>query len=230
MSSGAKILSAVEIRKSFKSLGGGMTEVLKGASLDVFENESVSISGESGAGKTTFLNIAAALESPDAGEVHWLGRRIDALSNSAQAALRAEFMGFVFQNCCLIPELDARENVEFAARIAGRHRGRKSRERAEGLLEFAGLGGRMRHLPSQLSGGEKQRVAIARALMNEPSVILADEPTGNLDERTGEAVMQMLLSLCSEGRASLLLITHNPDFARRTSRSVRISQGIACEV
>ena len=138
--------------------------------------------------------------------------------------------GFVFQNCCLIPELDARENVEFAARIAGRHIGRKSRERAEGLLEFAGLGGRMRHLPSQLSGGEKQRVAIARALMNEPSVILADEPTGNLDERTGEAVMQMLLSLCSEGRASLLLITHNPDFARRTSRSVRISQGIACEV
>ena len=224
MSSGAKILSAVEIRKSFKSPGGGMTEVLKGASLDVFENESVSISGESGAGKTTFLNIAAALESPDAGEVHWLGRRIDALSNSAQAALRAEFMGFVFQNCCLIPELDARENVEFAARIAGRHIGRKSRERAEGL------GGRMRHLPSQLSGGEKQRVAIARALMNEPSVILADEPTGNLDERTGEAVMQMLLSLCSEGRASLLLITHNPDFARRTSRSVRISQGIACEV
>lgn len=88
----------------------------------------------------------------------------------------------------------------------------------------------MRHLPSQLSGGEKQRVAIARALMNEPAVILADEPTGNLDERTGEAVMQMLLSLCSEGRASLLLITHNPDFARRTSRSVRISQGIACEV
>ena len=230
MSSGRKILSAVEIRKSFKSPGGGLTEVLKGASLDVFENESVSISGESGAGKTTFLNIAAALESPDAGEVHWLGRRIDALSNSAQSALRAEFMGFVFQNCCLIPELNARENVEFAARIAGRHRGRKSRERAEGLLEFAGLGGRMRHLPSQLSGGEKQRVAIARALMNEPSVILADEPTGNLDERTGEAVMQMLLSLCSEGRASLRLITHNPDFARRTSRSVRISHGIACEV
>lgn len=106
--------------------------------------------------------------------------------------------------------------MEFAARIAGRHIGRKSRERAEGLLEFAGLGGRMRHLPSQLSGGEKQRVAIARALMNEPAVILADEPTGNLDERTGEAVMQMLLSLCSEGRASLLLITHNP-----TSRGAR---------
>lgn len=229
MSRGEKILTATGIRKSFKLPGGGLTEVLKGASLDVFENESVSISGESGAGKTTFLNIAAALEAPDAGEVRWGGRRIDSLSNSAQAALRAEFMGFVFQNCCLIPELDARENVEFAARIAGRHRGRRSRERAEGLLEFAGLGDRMRHLPSQLSGGEKQRVAIARALMNEPSVILADEPTGNLDERTGEAVMGMLLSLCSGGRASLLLITHNPDFARRTSRSVRISQGVACE-
>ena len=207
MSRGEKILTATGIRKSFKSPGGGLTEVLKGASLDVFENESVSISGESGAGKTTFLNIAAALEAPDAGEVRWGGRRIDSLSNSAQAALRAEFMGFVFQNCCLIPELDARENVEFAARIAGRHRGRRSRERAEGLLEFAGLGDRMRHLPSQLSGGEKQRVAIARALMNEPSVILADEPTGNLDERTGEAVMGMLLSLCSVSYTHLTLPT-----------------------
>ena len=211
-------------------MGSNVIKAADDVNFSIGQGEFCVVVGPSGAGKTTFLNIAAALESPDAGEVHWLGRRIDALSNSAQAALRAEFMGFVFQNCCLIPELDARENVEFAARIAGRHIGRKSRERAEGLLEFAGLGGRMRHLPSQLSGGEKQRVAIARALMNEPSVILADEPTGNLDERTGEAVMQMLLSLCSEGRASLLLITHNPDFARRTSRSVRISQGIACEV
>lgn len=229
-SANGKILSAVEIRKAFKSPDGGLTEVLKGASLDVCESESVSICGESGAGKTTFLNIIAGLESPDSGEVLWDGRRIDLLSNSKQAALRARFMGFVFQNCCLIPELNARENVEFAARIAGIYDRRKSRARAEELLEFTGLGGRMKHLPSQLSGGEKQRVAVARALMNNPSVILADEPTGNLDEKTGESVMEMLLSLCGSGRASLILITHNPDFARRTSKCVRISGGVAQSV
>lgn len=229
-SANGKILSAVEIRKAFKSPDGGLTEVLKGASLDVCESESVSICGESGAGKTTFLNIIAGLESPDSGEVLWDGRRIDLLSNSKQAALRARFMGFVFQNCCLIPELNARENVEFAARIAGVYERRKSRTRAEELLEFTGLGGRMKHLPSQLSGGEKQRVAVARALMNNPSVILADEPTGNLDEKTGESVMEMLLSLCGSGRASLILITHNPDFARRTSKCVRISGGVAQSV
>ena len=229
-SANGKILSAVEIRKAFKSPDGGLTEVLKGASLDVCESESVSICGESGAGKTTFLNIIAGLESPDSGEVLWDGRRIDLLSNSKQAALRARFMGFVFQNCCLIPELNARENVEFAARIAGVYERRKSRARAEELLEFTGLGGRMKHLPSQLSGGEKQRVAVARALMNNQSVILADEPTGNLDEKTGESVMEMLLSLCGSGRASLILITHNPDFARRTSKCVRISGGVAQSV
>ena len=229
-SANGKILSAVEIRKAFKSPDGGLTEVLKGASLDVCESESVSICGESGAGKTTFLNIIAGLESPDSGEVLWDGRRIDLLSNSKQAALRARFMGFVFQNCCLIPELNARENVEFAARIAGVYERRKSRARAEELLEFTGLGGRMKHLPSQLSGGEKQRVAVARALMNNPSVILADEPTGNLDEKTGESVMEMLLSLCGSGRASIILITHNPDFARRTSKCVRISGGVAQSV
>ena len=229
-SANGKILSAVEIRKAFKSPDGGLTEVLKGASLDVCESESVSICGESGAGKTTFLNIIAGLESPDSGEVLWDGRRIDLLSNSKQAALRARFMGFVFQNCCLIPELNAREIVEFAARIAGVYERRKSRARAEELLEFTGLGGRMKHLPSQLSGGEKQRVAVARALMNNPSVILADEPTGNLDEKTGESVMEMLLSLCGSGRASLILITHNPDFARRTSKCVRISGGVAQSV
>lgn len=229
-SANGKILSAVEIRKAFKSPDGGLTEVLKGASLDVCESESVSICGESGAGKTTFLNIIAGLESPDSGEVLWDGRRIDLLSNSKQAALRARFMGFVFQNCCLIPELNARENVEFAARIADVYERRKSRARAEELLEFTGLGGRMKHLPSQLSGGEKQRVAVARALMNNPSVILADEPTGNLDEKTGESVMEMLLSLCGSGRASLILITHNPDFARRTSKCVRISGGVAQSV
>lgn len=224
-----KILSALEIRKAFKSPDGGKTEVLKGASLDVFAGESVSISGESGAGKTTFLNILAGLESADSGEVFWRGERVDNLPNSRQSRKRAEFMGFVFQNCCLVPELDARENVEFAARIAGKYKRGESRERAESLLEYVGLSHRVRYLPSRLSGGERQRVAIARALMNSPALILADEPTGNLDERTGESVMELLLGLCGRGETSLLLITHNPDFAKRTSRSIRISGGVALE-
>lgn len=224
-----KILSALEIRKAFKSPDGGKTEVLKGASLDVFAGESVSISGESGAGKTTFLNILAGLESADSGEVFWRGERVDNLSNSRQSRKRAEFMGFVFQNCCLVPELDARENVEFAARIAGKYKRGESRERAESLLEYVGLSHRICYLPSRLSGGERQRVAIARALMNSPALILADEPTGNLDERTGESVMELLLGLCGRGETSLLLITHNPDFAKRTSRSIRISGGVALE-
>lgn len=224
-----KILSALEIRKAFKSPDGGKTEVLKGASLDVFAGESVSISGESGAGKTTFLNILAGLESADSGEVFWRGGRVDNLPNSRQSRKRAEFMGFVFQNCCLVPELDARENVEFAARIAGKYKRGESRERAESLLEYVGLSHRIRYLPSRLSGGERQRVAIARALMNSPALILADEPTGNLDERTGESVMELLLGLCGRGETSLLLITHNPDFAKRTSRSIRISGGVALE-
>ena len=224
-----KILSALEIRKAFKSPDGGKTEVLKGASLDVFAGESVSISGESGAGKTTFLNILAGLESADSGEVFWRGERVDNLPNSRQSRKRAEFMGFVFQNCCLVPELDARENVEFAARIAGKYKRGESRARAESLLKYVGLSHRIRYLPSRLSGGERQRVAIARALMNSPALILADEPTGNLDERTGESVMELLLGLCGRGETSLLLITHNPDFAKRTSRSIRISGGVALE-
>ena len=219
------VLSAVEIKKSFRSPSGGDTEVLRGASIEISAGESLSISGESGAGKTTFLNILAGLESPTSGKVFWDGKRIDNISNSRQSALRATFMGFVFQNYCLVPELNAVENVEYAARIAGLHTS-ASRARSEELLEFVGLKNRLRHLPSQLSGGEKQRVAIARAIINSPKIILADEPTGNLDESTGDIVMQMLMMLCDYSNVALLLITHNPNFAVRTTRRVKISHGI----
>lgn len=223
------VLSAIDIKKSFRSPSGSDTEVLRGASIEIYAGESLSISGESGAGKTTFLNILAGLESATSGEVFWDGIRIDNLSNSRQSALRARFMGFVFQNYCLVPELNAVENVEYAARIAGLY-SKASRARAEELLEFVGLKNRLKHLPSQLSGGEKQRVAIARAIMNSPKIILADEPTGNLDETTGESVMQMLMGLCSSRNAALLLITHNPNFAARTTRRVKISHGVCSDV
>lgn len=218
------ILSAKSAYKSFASPSGGAIEVLRGASLDICESESVSLRGESGAGKTTFLNVVACLESPTSGEIFWDGARVDNLSNSAQAGLRARFMGFVFQNYCLVPELDALENVELAARIAGTYSS-AIRARARELLEGVGLKDRMRHLPSQLSGGEKQRVAVARAIINRPRIILADEPTGNLDESTANSVMEIFLNLCAVEKAALLLITHNPDFAARTSRSLRLTRG-----
>ena len=190
------ILRAKEIKKSFKSPNGETIDVLRGANLEIARGQSISLRGESGAGKTTFLNVIAGLESPTSGEIYWDGQRVDNLSNSKQARLRAGFMGFVFQNYCLVPELNALENVELAARIAGKFDA-SARKRAKELLDSVGLSGRLRHLPSQMSGGEKQRVAIARAVMNNPRVILADEPTGNLDEATGLEVMDIFLTLCS---------------------------------
>ena len=221
---GETVLRAEGVRKKFRSPDGGFLEVLRGASLSVGRGESVSLRGESGAGKTTFLNILAGLESPSGGEVFWDGARIDNLPNSKQAKLRAGFMGFVFQNYCLVPELNALENVCLAARIAGRFDS-QTPKLALGLLERVGLKSRAKHLPSQMPGGEKQRVAVARAILNSPQIILADEPTGNLDESTANEVMEMFLSLCAERGTALLLITHNPDFAKRTARSVKMSGG-----
>lgn len=219
------ILRAKEIKKSFKSPNGETIDVLRGANLEIARGQSISLRGESGAGKTTFLNVIAGLESPTSGEIYWDGQRVDNLSNSKQARLRAGFMGFVFQNYCLVPELNALENVELAARIAGKFDA-SARKRAKELLDSVGLSGRLRHLPSQMSGGEKQRVAIARAVMNNPRVILADEPTGNLDEATGLEVMDIFLTLCSSYSTSLLLITHNPEFATRTSAQVKLAAGV----
>lgn len=221
---GETVLRAEGVRKKFRSPDGGFLEVLRGASLSVGRGESVSLRGESGAGKTTFLNILAGLESPSGGEVFWDGARIDNLPNSKQAKLRAGFMGFVFQNYCLVPELNALENVCLAARIAGSFDS-QTPKLALGLLERVGLKSRAKHLPPQMSGGEKQRVAVARAILNSPKIILADEPTGNLDESTANEVMEMFLSLCAERGTALLLITHNPDFAKRTARSVKMSGG-----
>lgn len=219
------ILRAKETKKSFKSPNGETIDVLRGANLEIARGQSISLRGESGAGKTTFLNVIAGLESPTSGEIYWDGQRVDNLSNSKQARLRAGFMGFVFQNYCLVPELNALENVELAARIAGKFDA-SARKRAKELLDSVGLSGRLRHLPSQMSGGEKQRVAIARAVMNNPRVILADEPTGNLDEATGLEVMDIFLTLCSSYSTSLLLITHNPEFAARTSAQVKLAAGV----
>jgi predicted ABC-type transport system involved in lysophospholipase L1 biosynthesis ATPase subunit len=185
----------------------------------------VSIRGESGSGKTTLLNLLAGLDVPAAGDIRWAGAGVTDLDANALAMLRGRFLGMVFQAYYLIPELDARANVLMARRILGPI-GPAERTRAGTLLERMGLADRAHHLPAQLSGGECQRVAIARALMNQPRVILADEPTGNLDERTGDAVITLLLGAGREQGAALVLVTHNPRHAAKCDRQLLLHEGV----
>ncbi len=213
------VLSAQGLQKSFASPAGPLV-VLRSVDLVVHAGESVSIRGSSGSGKTTLLQLLGGLDVADAGEANFLlpGRGlVPAHLNLGKG------VGFVFQNYQLMPELNALENVLLAAQVAGRP---ASGADAYALLESVGLGGRVRHLPSQLSGGECQRVAIARALINRPSVLLADEPTGNLDEATGAEVMRLLLQVVAESGTALVLVTHSREFAARTDRQWVLSNGV----
>ena len=218
------IIDVQGICKAFPSPSGDIS-VLKGIDLSVVTGESVSVRGDSGTGKTTLLNIIAALESADVGEIYWKGENIKSKSSSWLAKKRGSFLGLVFQSYYLIPELTALDNVIIAARLVGNVNA-NDRKRAKDLLERVGLGERLKQVPAKLSGGERQRVALARALINKPELILADEPTGNLDENTGDEVMNILLNLCEEEEVSLVLVTHNLDYAKRTSRQVILSHGV----
>jgi putative ABC transport system ATP-binding protein/lipoprotein-releasing system ATP-binding protein len=211
------VLTARGLAKSYLS-GDRRIAVLVNVDLDVAAGESVSIRGESGSGKSTLLNLLSGLDSADAGTIHWAGATpsIDA---------RAKFLGMVFQSFYLIPELNAEQNVLMASRIL-RSPGAAERARAKELLARVGLAGRATHLPAQLSGGERQRVAVARALMNSPKLILADEPTGNLDEHTGDTVIEVLLGLCRETSTALVLVTHNAAHAAKTHRGLFLHDGM----
>lgn len=210
------VLSARGLAKSYRS-GDRRIEVLRDVSLDVAAGESISIRGESGSGKSTLLNLLSGLDAPDAGTIHWAG-------SPPAGDRRARFLGMVFQSFYLIPELDAEQNVLMAARIM-RSPGAAERNRARDLLARVGLADRARHLPMQLSGGERQRVAVARALVNSPRLLLADEPTGNLDEHTGDAVIDLLLDLCRSTGTALVLVTHNAAHAQKTNRSLFLHDG-----
>jgi predicted ABC-type transport system involved in lysophospholipase L1 biosynthesis ATPase subunit len=220
----AAILHARDLRKSYRTPSGKLP-VLCGVDLAVEPGESVSIRGESGSGKTTLLYCLAGLEEIDRGELAWDGRPVTALRPSARARIRAELLGFVFQSYYLTPELDALENVLLARRLAGPVRA-EDQSRARDLLGRVGLAGRLRHVPGQLSGGEAQRVAVARALLNRPRLLLADEPTGNLDERTAEEIIALLLRLCAEENTALVLVTHHAGFAGRAARPLRLVHGV----
>jgi predicted ABC-type transport system involved in lysophospholipase L1 biosynthesis ATPase subunit len=215
------ILVARDVRKTYLS-GDRRIEVLSAVNLVVSRGESVSIRGESGSGKSTLLNLLAGLDSPDSGVVEWAeGKPID-------ESTRATYMGMVFQSFYLIPELDALQNVLMARRILGRI-GAAEVKRAKDLLARVGLAERSHHVPSHLSGGERQRVAVARALINSPRLVLADEPTGNLDERTGDSVVEMLVNLCKETGTALVLVTHNAAHAAKASRALWLHNGVLQE-
>lgn len=212
------VLSAQGLRKSFASPAGPLA-VLRSVDLTVHAGESVSIQGSSGSGKTTLLQLLGGLDAPDGGTADFL---VPGVGLAPARKNLGRGVGFVFQNYQLMPELTAWENVLLAAKISGAP---ASRADAQSLLESVGLGGRLGHLPSQLSGGECQRVAIARALINRPSVLLADEPTGNLDEATGAEVMRLLLEVVRQRGTALVLVTHSREFAARADRRWVLSNG-----
>jgi predicted ABC-type transport system involved in lysophospholipase L1 biosynthesis ATPase subunit len=218
-----EILSACELRKGF-TLGKHRLEVLKGIELSVKRAEAVVITGPSGAGKSTLLHLLGGLDEPSSGDVKIGGTSVFSLSGARRTRLRNEQIGFVFQSYNLLPELDALENVCVPALVAGR-RGNEVIERGKELLGAVGLGERLEHRPAELSGGEQQRVAVARALMNRPSLLLADEPTGNLDSKTGEAILDLLWRLREESGTTLVMVTHDQHVARRGERVLEIADG-----
>ena len=223
MNESSPILKISELTKSFHS-GNRSINVLRGIDMSMYQGDSVSIRGDSGSGKTTLLNIIAGLERPDKGNIFWDEILLSQLSASFQAKQRALKIGMIYQAFYLIPELDALENVIMAARILGRV-GRQAKSRACELLERVGLKERLKSSTLKLSGGERQRVAVARALMNAPSLILADEPTGNLDENTGKEIIDLLLEISREENAGLILVTHNRDYAMQTQRQFLLHYG-----
>lgn len=214
-------LRATDLRRSFR-LASRKIDVLRGISVDIHKGESIFLCGASGAGKTTLLYTLAGLEEPESGTVTFEGKELYQGSDNARARLRNERIGFVFQGYFLLPELTALENVMLPTMI-----GRKGeRQRAEHALARVGLAERMQHLPAELSGGEQQRVAIARALMNEPSIIFADEPTGNLDSKTGEGIVELLLGVVRELGTTLVVVTHDSRLATRGDRRLEIQDGL----
>ena len=217
-------LELKNLRRSFKQ-GGQTLEVLRGIELDIAKGEVVALIGPSGAGKSTLLQIAGLLEQPSKGEIYLDGLKCSKLSDAMRTSLRRDYLGFVYQYHNLLPDFDAVENVMMPLLIAGVNP-KAAREKAEKLLKRLGLGKRLKHRPAELSGGEQQRVAIARALANTPKLLLADEPTGNLDPKTAESVFAELIAIVKETGLSALVATHNMELAQQMDRVVELKDGI----
>ncbi|HEL0667964.1 TPA: ABC transporter ATP-binding protein [Streptococcus equi subsp. zooepidemicus] len=217
-----ELIQLKNIVKSYQN-GDQELQVLKGVDLTVYEGEFVAIMGPSGSGKSTLMNIIGLLDRPTSGDYRLNGTQVELLNDRKLAKVRNEEIGFVFQQFFLLAKLNALQNVELPLIYAGVGVS-KRRELARQFLEKVELGMRMKHLPSELSGGQKQRVAIARALVNSPSIILADEPTGALDTKTGEQIMRLLTELNKEGK-TIIMVTHEPEIADFATRKIVIRDG-----
>jgi len=217
------LLSAKNVRKTYL-LGNRSLEVLRGVDVELRRGEFLALRGASGAGKSTLLHLLGGLDAPNGGEVWLADRNLAGLSRRELARLRNEEVGFIFQAYYLLPELDALENVCLPARMA-RTSVSQAEARGRELLDRVGLKERMEHKPYELSGGEQQRVAIARALINEPDLILADEPTGNLDSHTGQEIIELLCSLRTEKQTTLIMATHDANLAARAPRVMELVDG-----
>ena len=218
----ASIIRADNISKHF-TLGGQRIEVLKDVSLSVDVGEFVVVAGSSGSGKTTLLSVLSGLDKPDGGHVELCSVDITPLSEDQLAPIRNELIGFVFQSFHLIPSLNAIENIQFPAELK---KDRKAKEKARELLGKVGLNHRAGNFPSQMSGGEQQRVAICRALINEPKIVFADEPTGNLDSENSEGIIELLYNLHAELNTTLVIATHSHSLAARAGRIIRLRDGV----
>ena len=223
MSKNAPTLELKNVYRSFKQ-GSQTLEVLRGVNLDIEKGEVVALIGPSGSGKSTMLQIAGLLEQPTKGEIYLDGQRCSKLGDSMRTLLRRDYLGFVYQYHNLLADFDAMENVMLPQLIAGTPM-KQAKEKAEWLLKRLGLEKRFKHRPAELSGGEQQRVAIARALANAPKLLLADEPTGNLDPKTSEIVFAELLAIVKETGLSALIATHNFELADRMDRKVKLQDG-----
>ena len=217
----SKILKISGLEKTYTS-GSKQLTVLQNINFDVEKGQTFSIIGPSGSGKTTLLGLCAGLDQPNAGSIELCGYDLTTLNEDERAQLRNKEVGFIFQNFQLLPTLTALENVSVPLELQGL---KDASLRAKELLEKVGLGDRVHHYPSQLSGGEQQRVALARAFSNKPSILFADEPTGNLDEETGEKVIKLLFDLNKDAGTTLVIISHDLDLAARTQQILRLKGG-----
>ncbi|NDD32789.1 MAG: ABC transporter ATP-binding protein [Rhodobacteraceae bacterium] len=215
------LLQVNNVTKSFET-GEGTLSVLRGVSLELISGKSLALTGESGSGKSTLLYLIGGLDVPDQGRIQILGRDIANLDDPSRAAIRRGTVGVVFQQFNLIPSLNVAANLSFHARLSGS----EDKSWTEHLVHYLGLGTLLNRFPEQLSGGQQQRVAIGRTLVARPALVLADEPTGNLDEATADVVMNLLLELVKESSAGLLMVTHSPRLAERLDQQVHLQAGL----
>jgi putative ABC transport system ATP-binding protein len=223
MDTATSVIHTENLQKKYK-MGTVEVAALCGVSLDIFPGELVSIMGPSGSGKSTLMNILGCLDTPTEGKYVLDGEDVSHLQEDALAGIRNRKIGFVFQGFHLMPRSSALENVTLPLRYAGVRQGERT-QRAKAALTAVGLADRMQHLPTEMSGGQQQRVAIARALVNDPAILLADEPTGNLDSKSGKEIMELILSLNRERGTTIVIVTHDPRIGDQTQRTIQVRDG-----